>query len=104
MAEKTGHGSWVVCAAALRFTKRDNRHGGRGALVKERVPLLSFLGESGTKNSKGDRAKYTVVLEILRSQTLQTYNETFEWKHFEPKTKRYLGVYRVYTRGFPKMG
>ena len=42
--------------AALRFTKPDNRDG-RGALVKESAPLLSFLGESGRKNSKEGRAK-----------------------------------------------
>jgi hypothetical protein len=47
-----------VCAAALRFTKPDNRHG-RGALVKESAPLLSFVRESGRKNSKEDRAKYS---------------------------------------------
>jgi hypothetical protein len=44
--------------AALRFTKPDNRHG-RGALVKERAPLLSLVGESGRKNSKEEKAKYS---------------------------------------------
>ncbi len=90
-----------MCAAALRFTKPDNRHG-RGALVKERAPLLSFLGESGRKNSKEDRAKYS-FRNIEDANLLKHIMKHLNGSILS-QTTRYLGFfYHVYSRGFLKM-